>query len=55
MAILSGGQSILNFSHIEGITLGVSEEVEDLARGASGMGVNRNYPIHNVENIGLAA
>ena len=38
MVIHSGGQTIFSFSHIEGITLGAGEEVDEFAGGASGIG-----------------
>ena len=41
MAIHSSGQTIFSLTHIEGITLGVGEEVDEVAGGASGMGVDR--------------
>ena len=40
MAIHSSGQAILSLARIEGITLGAAEEVDELAGGASGMGVD---------------
>ena len=41
MPIHSSGQTVFGFSHIEGITLGAFEEVDEVAGGASGMGVDR--------------
>ena len=41
VAIHSSGQTIFSLSHIEGITLGAGGEVDDVAGGASGMGVDR--------------
>ena len=41
MAINSRGQTIFSFTHIEGITLGTGEEVDEVAGGASGMGLDR--------------
>ena len=41
MAIHSSGHTIFNLAHIEGITLGASEEVDEGAGGASGIGVDR--------------
>ena len=38
MAIHSSGQAIFSLAHIEGITLGAGEEVDQVAGGASGMG-----------------
>ena len=39
--IHSSGQTVVSFSHIEGITLGPGEEFDKVAGGASGMGVDR--------------
>ena len=41
MPIHSSGQTDFGFTHIEGITLGAGEEVDEVAGGASGMGVDR--------------
>ena len=41
VAIHSSGQTIFRLMHIEGITLGAGEEVDDVAGGTSGMGVGR--------------
>ena len=41
MAIHASGQTIFSLAHIEGITLGAGEEVDEVAGGASGMGVDR--------------
>ena len=41
MPIHSSGQTVPSLSHVEGITLGAGEEVDEVAGGASGMGVNR--------------
>ena len=38
MAIHSSGQTISSLAHIEGITLGPGEEVDEVAGGAGGMG-----------------
>ena len=38
VAIHSSGQTISSLFHIEGITLGAGEEVDEVARGAGGMG-----------------
>ena len=40
MAIHSSGQTISSLAHIEGITLGAGEEVDEVAGGAGGMGVD---------------
>jgi hypothetical protein len=41
VAIHSSGQNIFDFAHIEGITLVAGEEVDEVARGAIGMGLDR--------------
>ena len=41
MAIHSSIQTVFGFTHIEGITLGAGEEVDKVAGGASGMGIDR--------------
>jgi hypothetical protein len=41
VAIHSSGQTVSSFSHIEGITLSADEKVDEVAGGASGMGVDR--------------
>ena len=41
VAIHSSGQTIFSLIHTEGITLGAGEEVDEVAGGASGMGVDR--------------
>jgi hypothetical protein len=40
VAIYSSGQTIFSLAYIEGITLGAGEEVDEVAGGASGMGVD---------------
>ena len=40
VAIHSSGETIFTLIHIEGITLGAGEEVDKVAGGASGMGVD---------------
>jgi len=40
MAIHSSGLTVFSLTHIEGITLGAGEEVDEVAGGASGMGVD---------------
>ena len=37
----SSGQIVFKLTHIEGITLGVGEEVDEIAGEASGMGADR--------------
>ena len=39
-AIHSSGQTISSLTHIEGITLGAGEEVDEVAGGAGGMGLD---------------
>ena len=41
MPIHSSGQTIFSLTHIEAITLGAGEEVDEVAGGATGMGVDR--------------
>ena len=41
VAIYSSGQTIFSFTHIEDITLGTGEEVDEVAGGASAMDVDR--------------
>ena len=52
MAIHSSGQTVFSLTHIEGITLGSGEEVDEVAGGASGMGVNRIGEIGDRTNEG---
>ena len=40
VAIYSSGQTIFSLAHIEGITLTAGEEVDEVAGGAGGMGVD---------------
>ena len=40
VAIHSSGQTISSLAHIEGMTLGAGEEVDEIAGGAGGMGVD---------------
>ena len=40
MVVHSSRQTVFSFPHIEGITLGAGEEVDEVAGGASGMGVD---------------
>ena len=40
MAIHSSGQTIFSLAHVEGITLGAGGEVDEIAGGESGMGVD---------------
>ena len=41
MIIHSSGQTIFSFIHIESITLGAGEDIDEVAGGANGMGVDR--------------
>ena len=40
MAIHSSGQTVFSLSHIEGITLGAGEEIDEVDGGANGMGAD---------------
>ena len=40
MTIHYSGETIFSFTHIDGITLGAGEEVDEVVGGASGMCVN---------------
>ena len=42
VAIHSSGQTISSLAHIEGITLSAGEEIDEVAGGASGVGVHTN-------------
>ena len=55
MAINSSGQTIFNITHLEGITLGASEEVDKVAGGASGMGVDGIGEVGDRASEGQAA
>ena len=55
MAIHSTGQTVFSFSHLEDITLGAGEEVDEVAGGASGMGVNRIDEIGDRDSKGQVA
>ena len=54
MAIHSSGQTIFSLVHIEGITLGAGEEVDEVAGGASGMVVDRIDEVGNQASEGQA-
>ena len=41
MAIPSSGQTVFSYTHIEGIKLGTDEELDEVAEGATNMGVDR--------------
>ena len=47
MPIHSSGQTVLSLSHIEGITLGADEEVDEVAGGANIMGLDRIGEVGN--------
>ena len=55
MAIHSSGQTISSLAHIEGITLGAGEEIDEVAGGASCIGVYRIGEIGDRANEGHAA
>ena len=51
----SSGQTNFGFTHIEGITQGAGEEVDEVAGGASSMGVDRICEIGDRASEGQAA
>jgi hypothetical protein len=55
VAIHSSGQTIFSLAHIEGITLGVGEEVDEVAGGAGGMGVDGIGEVGDRASEGQAA
>ena len=55
MAIHSSGQTAFSLTHIEGIALGADEEVDEVARGANGMGVDRIGEVGDWASEGQAA
>ena len=55
MAIHSIGKTIFGVTHIEGITLGASEEVDEVAGGASAMGVDKIGEVGDMASEGQAA
>ena len=55
MAIHSSGQTIFSLAHIEGITLGAGEEVDEVAGGARGMGVDGIGEVGDRASEGQAA
>ena len=55
VAIHSSGQTIFSLTHIEGITLGAGEEVDEVAGGASGMGMDGIGEVGNRASEGQAA
>ena len=48
-------QTVFSISYIEGITLGGGEEVDEVAGGASGMGVDRISEVADQACVGQAA
>ena len=55
MAIHSSWQTIFSLTCIEGITLGAGEEVDEVAGGACGMGVDRIAEVGDKASEGQAA
>ena len=55
MAIHSSGKTIFSFTHIEVITLGVGEELDEVAGGAGGMGVDGIGEVGDRASEGQAA
>jgi hypothetical protein len=55
LAIYSSGQTIFNLSHIGGITLGAGKEVDVVAGGAGGMGVDGIGEVGDRASEGQAA
>ena len=55
MAIHSSGQTVPGLFHIVGITLVAGEEVDEVAGGAGGMGVDRIGEVGNRVSEGHAA
>jgi hypothetical protein len=55
VAIHSSEQTIFSLTHIEGITLGAGEEVNEVVGGASGMGVDRIGEVGDRASEGQAA
>ena len=55
MAIHSSGQTISSLAHIEGITLGAGEVVDEVAGGAGGMGVDGIGEVGDRASEGQAA
>ena len=55
VTIHSSGQTIFSLAHIEGITLGTGEEVDEVAGGADGMGVDGIGEIGDRASEGQAA
>ena len=55
VAIHSNRKAILSLAHIEGITLGAGEEVDEVAGGAGGMGVDGIVEVGDRASEGQAA
>ena len=55
VAIHSSGQTISSLAHIEGITLSAGDEVDEVAGGAGGMGVDRIGEVGDRASEGQAA
>ena len=55
VAIHSSGQTISSLAHIEGITLSAGEEVDEVAGGAGGMGVDGIGEVGDRTSEGQAA
>ena len=55
MAIYFSGQAIFSLAHVEGINLGADEEVNEVAGGASGTGVDRIGEVDDRASEGQAA
>ena len=55
LTIHSSGQTIFNFTHMEGITLVACEEVDKVTGGANGMDVDRIVGVGDKGSEGHAA
>ena len=55
MTIHSSGQIVFGFSQIEGVTLGTGEDIDEVARGATGMGMDRIGEVGDRTSEGQAA
>ena len=53
--LYSSGQTIFSSTHLEGITLGIGEEVDEFSGGASGMGVDSVGEVGDRASEGQAA
>ena len=54
MAVHSSGQTIFSLAHIEGITLGAGEEVDEVAGEAGGMSVDGKGEVGDQASEGQA-